>query len=362
MPLDPQNTRRFLAGEADSLATLDWMQDEFLPEVVTVLNTTNRRRRIGIYAGEKIPENERNLTDVRNRVSLIIEYELASITSQLLEDYNVPNLFCSYVVANRFPDLEIRQFTGERGLRFEVKCLQTIAEEKSANFDTLRKDLHPQTDFVVVFLWGWRYDPTDVSWDRAVYVQRAFVFHAASLALMRDWYWLNSPPDNLGGGFQGFDLRYAVNCKGGIYNEEEGNYGKLLRIWQEGFAYAPPMSPMVSRTIADYLNFKTGAITAGFDSLAHLFLPGFSGQAAVSPITLGTQRIGWMSGDICFLLSSTIGTKKQRTAVLAGLTATRVYTMTDKYAWKEYELAEGELTEIRNGKKPKRISQGQGGN
>lgn len=300
MSLEPQDMQRFLSSEANPLDTIDWLQNAFLPEVVTILNTTNTRRRLGIYAGEKIPENERNLTDVRNRVSLIVEYELASITSQLLEVYNVPNLFCSYVVANRFPDLEIRQFTGARGLRFEVKCLQTIAEEKSANFDTIRKDIHPQTDFVVVFLWEWQYDPTDVTWDRAVFVHRAYVFHAASLALIRDWYWLNRPPNDLGDGLQGFDLRYAINCRNGRYNEEEGNYGKLLRIWQEGFAYAPPMSPMLSRTIADYLNFKTGAISAGFDSLAHLFLPGLSGQAAVEPVTLGEKRIGWTAGDVCF--------------------------------------------------------------
>lgn len=361
MTLDRESMRRFLAGEADPLEALDWMQNEFLPEVVTILNTTNRRRRLGIYAGERIPENERNLTDVRNRVSLVVEYELASITSQLLEDYNVGNLFCSYVVANRFPDLEVRQFTGARGLRFEVKCLQTIAEEKSANFDTLRKDLHPQTDFVVVFLWEWQYDPTEVTWDRAVYVNRAFVFHASSLALIRDWYWLNRPPEDLGGGLQGFDLRYAVNCRDGRYNEEEGNYGKLLRIWHEGFAYAPPNSPTLCRTIADYLGFKTVAITAGFDSLAHIFLRGLPGQPAVEPVTVGEQRVGWAAGDVCFLFNSAVGTRARRKKVLANLTATRVYTMTDKYAWREYELAGGELTEVRKDKKPKRINLGRDG-
>jgi hypothetical protein len=362
MSLEPQDMHRFLSGKAKPLDALDWLQNAFLPEVVAILNTTNTRRRLGIYAGEKIPENERNLTDVRNRVSLIVEYELASITSQLLEDYKAPNLFCSYVVANRFPDLEIRQFTGGRGLRFEVKCLQTIAEEKSANFDTIRKDIHPRTDFVVVFLWDWQYDPTDITWDRAVFVHRAYVFHAASLALLRDWYWLNRPPNDLGNGLQGFDLRYAVNCKNGEYNEEEGNYGKLLRIWQEGFAYVPPMSPILSRTIADYLNFKTGAITAGFDSLAHLFLPRLSEQPIVEPITLNHQQIGWTAGNVCFLLSSVIGTRARRTEVLARLTATRVYTMTDKYDWKEYELTQGRLTELRSGKKPKRIIQDQAGN
>lgn len=362
MTLDPEDMRRFLAGETDPLDTLDWMQNEFLPEVITILNTTNRRRRLGIYAGEKIPANERNLTDVRNRVSLVLEYELASTTSELLENYKVPDLFCSYVVANRFPDLEIRQFTGARGLRFEVKCLQTLAEEKSANFETLRKDLHPLTDFVVVFLWEWQYDSTEITWDRAVYIHSAFIFHASSLALIRDWYWLNRPPERVGDGLQGFDLRYAVNCRNGRYNQEEGNYGKLLRIWQEGFDYEPPLSPILSRTISDYLSFKTGAITAGFDSLAHLLLPGLSGQAAIEPITMDEQRIGWTSGDVCFLLSSAIGSRVQRTEVLPTLTATRVYTMTDKYAWREYRLKRGDLTEVRSGKKPKRISQGRGEN
>lgn len=42
-------------------------------------------------------------------------------------------------------------------MRIEVKCLQSMAEEKSANFDTLIKDINPQTDFVVVFLWEWDY-------------------------------------------------------------------------------------------------------------------------------------------------------------------------------------------------------------
>jgi hypothetical protein len=127
------------------------------------LNSTDVRQRIGLYAGERIPQNERNLTDVRNRVSLIIEYEMARIATRILERAEIGDLFWSYVVANRFPDLEVRHNSGRRGLRVEVKCLQTLAEEKAANFDTLRKDIHPQTDFLVVFLWEWRGDRSEVN-------------------------------------------------------------------------------------------------------------------------------------------------------------------------------------------------------
>src|SRR5712691_11550809 len=77
--------RTYLLGQREPLSTLDWLQETFLPSVLKQLNTAGVRRRLGIYGGEKIPENERNLTDVRNRVSLIVEYETARIASRILE-------------------------------------------------------------------------------------------------------------------------------------------------------------------------------------------------------------------------------------------------------------------------------------
>ncbi|MEH2014901.1 N-6 DNA methylase [Nostoc sp.] len=355
MAFTAESLRTFLRGESNPLDTLSWLTDFFLPEVLKRLNETDVRRRLGIYAGEKIPENERNLTDVRNRVSLIIEYELARLATRILEDHQIEDIFWSYVVANRFPDLEVRTSSGSRGLRVEVKCLQTIAEEKSANFDTLRKDIHPLTDFVIVFAWDWRYDFEDVTWDRAPFIHHAYAFHASSLALLRDWYWLNCPPNDLGNGLQGFDLRYAVNCKDSTYNEEEGNYGKLLRIWQEGFKYEPPKSDLVHRTIADYLAFKNGVIKAGLDTLAHLFLPGLSGSTEVVAVLYQNQRVGWQSGEVCFLLSSAVSTQKKQNLVLSQLTVSKVYLLTDKYAWREFEYKKGKLTLKRTGKKPKRL-------
>lgn len=349
--------REYLTGEQQPLVTLSWLRDAFLPAITEDLNSTDVRRRLGIYAGEKIPENERNLTDVRNRVSLIIEYEMARIATRFLEHASVNDVFWSYVVANRFPDLEVRNNSGRRGLRIEVKCLQTVAEEKSANFDTLRKDIHPRTDFLVVFLWEWRHDPSEITWDRAPQIVKAYVFHAASLAYLRDLSWLNKPPPNLGDGLQGFDLRYAVNCTNGVYNEEEGNYGKLLRIWQEGFQYRPETSELMEQTISDYLVFKTEAITSGLDTLANTFLPGLSGDPAVTPIMYKNVRVGWKTTLISFLLSSYLKQKVDKQAILTLASTPSIYVFNDKYAWVEHQYTNGKLVQVRRGTKPKRLAQ-----
>ena len=229
--MNPQELRQFLSGERDAQSTLTFLSEEFIPSVAAKLNEPGTRRRMALYGGDRVPENERNLTDVRNRMSLLIEYKLAWVGNDILEEHGITDLFWTNVVANRFPDLEVRDVRGRRGVRVEVKCLEAVAEEKSANFDTLKKDLNPNTDYIVVFIWEWLRDQAAIAWDRAPKILRAFVFHAASLAELRDFNWLGNPPNTLGDGLQGFDLRYAVNCRTGQYNQEEGNYGKLLRIW-----------------------------------------------------------------------------------------------------------------------------------
>jgi hypothetical protein len=348
--------RSNLLGQEAPASILDWLQGRFLPVLVGELNTLGARRRLGIYGGEKIPENERNLTDVRNRVSLIIEYETARIASQLLEDAGEEELFVSYVVANRFPDLEVRTVEGQRGLRFEVKCLQSIAEEKSANFDTLKKDIHPRTDFLLVYLWEWEYDSAEVAWDRAPRILKVFCFNAFAIAQLRDWYWLNQPPGDLGDGLQGFDLRYAVNCRNGRYNEEEGNYGKLLRIWTDQFPYQPDWTPLLKRTEQDYLVFKSHVVRAGFDTLSQRLLVNFAGAKEVAPITVEGAQVGWRAGASAFLLSARLGGKGRREGLFKDLGLKRVVLFSDKYAWAEYAVdADGAAVEVRRGTKPKQF-------
>jgi hypothetical protein len=344
--------REFLLGDRASLETLDWFRAEFLPALIGEFNRPRMRRHLGLYSGERLPQNERNLTDVRNRVSLIVEYQLAAIGNQLLEKAGMTDLFWAYVVSNRFPDLEIRTSAGVRGLRFEVKCLQSVAEEKSANFDTLKKDIYPATDFLVVFIWEWDPAREDVEWDQAPKLIQSFAFHAASLAELRDYYWLNRPPAGLTGGYQGFDLRYAVNCRAGVYNEEEGNYGKLLRLWTNDTHYHLPMTPLLKRTLDDYSMFAQAVVRSGFETLVTTLLPRAAGATEVAQITNRAGLPAYRAGDTGFILapgrSDALATEIMQTARL-----NRAYTFGEKYAWTEYRRAGNRIVKGVSGRKPK---------
>lgn len=346
---------RMLATQVSPLDLATWLRSSYLPLLIDKFNHPNSRKRLGLYQGERIPDNERNLTDVRNRVSLIIEYELARLSNQILEEYGETELFWSYVVANRFPDLEVRRRDGTRSLRIEVKCLQSIAEEKSANFDTLKKDLNPNTDFVIVFLWEWAYDGSEFKWDRSPKILNYFVFHASSLAVLRDQYWLNKPPSDLGGGYQGFDLRYAVNCKEGIYAEEEGNYGKLLRIWKEDFQYRPAESPIINDTEKEFIKFQMESILEGFRNLYNFHLPILSGQFKVSHIKEKDVIIGAKAGEFGFFSKSTVDTKNIKSVMDKNLIK-YVVLMNDKYVCSGYKNINGKIEQLFSGVKPKSLS------
>lgn len=354
--MEREELASMLQGGAPPAVIAQWLRGSYLPELIGKFNHDDCRKRLGLYKGDRIPDNERNLTDVRNRVSLIIEYELARLSNQMLRETGENELFWSYVVANRFPDLEVRRPDGTRCLRIEVKCLQSIAEEKSANFDTLKKDINPETDFVVVFVWEWGYSDSSVfGWDRAPRILGCYVFHAMSLAELRDAYWLNKPPTTLGGGFQGFDLRFAVNCVDGVYAEEEGNYGKLLRIWQHDFPHRPPMTPALQDTEEEYIRFKTGVILNGFWSLCDFYLPRLSQQDAIDIINAEGRHVGAKSGDFGFFTGVLVREKAVR-LLMAEHAIRYGVIMTEKYKCTGLKLTNEGVVLAFKGKKPKLLS------
>jgi hypothetical protein len=149
-----------------------------------------------------------------------------------------------------------------------------------------------------------------------------------------------------------------VNCSDGIYNQEEGNYGKLLRIWQEGFQYRPKPSALIEQTISDYLVFRKEAITSGLDTLARIYLPPLSDDSNIIPIIYNGSRVGWKTERAAFLLGSYLSTKHERQAILALAAVPSIFILTDKYAWKEYHHDGGKLTVVSSGKKPKQLRPG----
>jgi hypothetical protein len=336
---------QFLTGARKPRATLDFLADEYIPAITSILNDPGTRRRMALYGGDRIPENERNLTDVRNRMSLLIEYKLGWIGNTVLEKHGISDIFWTNVVANRFPDLEVRDHHGNRGVRIEVKCLQAIAEEKSANFDTLKKDLNPRTDYIVVLIWEWVKDQAAIAWDRAPKIVRAFVFHASSLAELRDYNWLENPPGDLGSGFQGFDIRYAVNCRKGKYNEEEGNYGKLLRIWNEGVSYRPGLNRLLKATISTYLEFEDFTVWSGFQVLAKELLEQLGGSAP-EPVTINGTTIGYRRGDLGIIFRRRVASAPEQRQLVEAHNFQQMIVMNDKYQWGGWRMRNGRLAKF----------------
>lgn len=332
-----------------------WLREEYMPEIIRRFNSEDSRCRFALYQGEQIPKNERNLTDVRTRMGVLIEFELARISNDLLQEYGITELFWSYVVANRFPDLEIRRPSGERLLRIEVKCLQSIAEEKSANFDTLIKDINPNTDFVAAFIWEWNEEAgTRHQWARCPKALSAYIFHAYSLAKMRDICWLNNPPNDLGDGYQGFDLRYAVNCSNSTYAKEEGNNGKLLRIWAQDSAYRPEPTQEFLDTETEYFAFVDAAFQFGFEKIGKAQLSKLTAEP-ISPIIEDGAVIGYYAGDYAVVSTSSAGRNVQRKQYLQQLGSRFLLTMNDKYRTWCYSLNRNQVITHFSSLKPKAV-------
>ena len=330
-----------------------WLRKQYFPEIMNRYNLEASRKRFGLYRNEQIPSNERNLTDVRTRMGVLIEFELARLSNEILLELGIEDVFWSYVVANRFPDLEIRENNGNRLLRLEIKCLQCIAEEKSANFDTLIKDINPNTDFVIVCLWDWDDGGNDTcQWDLAPKLFKMYVFHAYSLAQLRDTYWLNKPPADLGTGYQGFDVRYAVTCTDSVFSKEQGNYGKLTRIWKKDFAYRPVETPALLDTEAEYIKFQREIIRAGFEILAKKQLSELR-NGEISYIVYEGQNIGYAVEDVGYVMKAMRKSKVQEIALQNRLSI--LVSMTEKYRSTIYKMQPDSIDELAKNEKPKNV-------
>lgn len=335
--------------------TLSRLNDELLPTVIKRMNHESNRRLWALYEGERIPENETNLTDTRGRVSLLIEHTLVDVINSMLTESGENNLFLANVVANRFPDLEIRQRDGRLGLRFEVKALQATAEEKSANFSTLKKDVRPQTDFVIIFVWEWSSSRVSsaINWDRAPLIVGAFALHASSLATMRDTTWLDSPPANVGDAVQGFDLLEAITASNGKYKGEEGNLGKLMRVFDVSNPISAGASPEFSQTISRFKELEDFVISAGFERLCELIAA--ASGLSIMELTGLPWGITLASNGTGFALSRRLGGRKDIEQAMNNLAISRLVVLRDKYQWTVYTLEGGQLAQSRSGRKPKEL-------
>lgn len=267
---------RILRAEAGPEWTYEWLR-KLLDSVRTLMNGGSLTTQMGLYPDQKMPQNQRNLTDVRTRMGTLLEYELPKAANELIQANGYNTGAFGYVIANKYPDLCFRTNENRQGIRFEVKAVETIAEEHSANFETLIKDIRKGSDFVVVMVWEWQQiNETGV---RVPEIDHLFLFDAWHIAHMQDCYWLNNPPNQIGDGRQGFDLVFGVNNRPDGYNKEEGNYGKLMRIFDPDLTELLPEEVQNGETLQTYFEFRDRTLRLGLRRIARRIAEGFTGDA-----------------------------------------------------------------------------------
>ena len=347
MPISTQ----FLDGTSkDPKATLECL-NELIRQSTERMNEETLPWTVPLFPGDVLPTNQPNLTDVRARIGILLEYELAkAVNASLPSEIKDAELVLTYVVANQFPDLAFRSPSGEIGIRFEVKATQAVAEEKAANFSTLIKDIRKGTDFVVVMLWEWRQHETRNL--KFPHIDAFFVMDAYQLAQMRDCYWLNGSPD-LESARQGFDLAFAVNGKGNAFNEEEGNLGKLMRIFDPKHEALLPTDVKDSDTLQTYYRLATELIRSGLikigGEIAALLHESGGSSTHVSdelPVSFVVERNG---RRLVILGNRTMPTKKLSVAAMTTHNADHILRLSKNFTWTVYDK---KWKRIYSGKKP----------
>jgi hypothetical protein len=336
----------------DAERILAGLTRDLFPEARRLLNDETLPVQFSLFKDDVVPTNQRNLTDVRTRMGVLLEYELGKAITRLLPDAAREKLSLTYVIANRYPDLAFRGLDGSIGVRFEVKSIEAVAEEKAASFDTLIKDVRKGTDFVVVMLWEWRGHRTRAL--RCPHVYDIYVMDAYQLAQMRDCRWLNSPPA-VGPGRQGYDLTFGVNCKEGNHNQEEGNYGKLMRIFDEAFEEYLPDEVKNGTTLKTYYTFRGETIRAGLEVICGEVAEVFAGERPGNhrPLTDGlpVAYLAERPDGSRLLVAGDAGMPRRQAGVALMLErdVNRAVFFNGKFSWKAVDRR---WNELESGNKP----------
>ncbi len=201
---------------------------ELCSEAQDRVNQGVARTLMGRLASEEPPNDPRHLTDTRTRVSTLLEFAVAYEANSILSERDSGG-FVSCVLWNVFPDLLIRNSSGDAEAGLEIKALHTAAEEKSANLSTPLSRIQAGKDFLVIMIWGWEREESrgvEMRFPRIYFTE---IFDAHLIARIRDYTWLL----NQNGRIKGVDINtpfLSVAGSTSVFKAEEGNLGKLMRI------------------------------------------------------------------------------------------------------------------------------------
>lgn len=363
--MDSNTLRELLSNcerSGDKLVSV--MNNDILPTAVTKLNEKSRRR-MGKLKSEKLPRNERNLTDARTRIGILLEYSLADIIDSQWQEMLRGEHTLAYVVINRFPDLISRNGHHETGIRVEVKAIEAVSEEKSANLDVLVMEVRESGDVLCVLLWEWNeYEEGGIVAEYP-HVYHAYAFPVRTIAQVRDVAWLH---DMSRAKFKAIDVAGPVVGSGDGLKEEEHNMGKLLRIAASGDFDDGSLAYLKSHpAVLAYQAFKAETITIGIQTIVRRAFVQFGVNAQEEQInnfrfsarSLTLVAAGKTISTALAVYCGTVRRKEDRVSILdelkaKGITTGFVLTFGEKFTWCLYKIQGEELVNVtpKSDKKP----------
>ena len=68
----------------DPEAVLRYLNEDLIPQAVTLMNNETLPSEVSLFPEDVLPTNQRNLTDVRTRIGILLEYDFAkAVTASL---------------------------------------------------------------------------------------------------------------------------------------------------------------------------------------------------------------------------------------------------------------------------------------
>ncbi len=155
--------------------------------------------------------NNRNLTDRRGRIGILLEYSMPHMLNDILGEGS-----SGYIVSNRFGDIYLK--LGDKMYWIEIKCLDLNAEEYAGNLTTPIAWIPPSGLLMIIV-----YENTETYDSFHPNILDVGVFEARAIAKMRNYGWLKADSTQI--------LLDGASLKGnGYWKREEENLGKLGRI------------------------------------------------------------------------------------------------------------------------------------
>lgn len=140
----------------DSDYVVEKLNANALPPLLTRYNSEYAKDNLFHLSDENIPDNPRQESAYRGRVGLLIEYAVISILHQMVSEDSQGAATVTFNTTNMFADFFIRDSAMKPAFRIDVKAFQSSSAEASPRYETPRKLIDREKDYVLVARWDWK--------------------------------------------------------------------------------------------------------------------------------------------------------------------------------------------------------------